>query len=98
MNIGIITQTNEKGQIVIPKKIRDTLGINKNVPLNIVQKDKGIYIHPVEIIQSQEEKNKAFLKILEKTQGGWAGDDWPETEKRRRKIELEAAKRRRKAW
>lgn len=98
MNIGIISQTNEKGQIVIPKKIRDALGINKNVPLNIIQKDRGIYIHAVEIIQSQEEKNKAFLKILEKTQGTWAGDDWPETEKRRRKIELKASRRRKNAW
>jgi len=34
---------------------------------------------------------------LEKTKGAWAGDDWEETEKKRRKIELAASKRR-KTW
>lgn len=99
MNIGIITQPNEKGQIVIPKKIRDSLGINKNVPLKVVQRDNGIFLYPIKgYITNIDTDKSAYLKILEKTQGAWAGDDWPETEKRRRKIELAASKRRKAAW
>ena len=41
---------------------------------------------------------KEYLKILEETQGAWRRDSWPETEKRRRKIELEASKRRKASW
>lgn len=41
---------------------------------------------------------KTNLKILEKTQGAWAGDDWPETARKRRKIELAASRRRKAAW
>ena len=95
MNIGIITQTNEKGQIVIPKAIRDSLGINKNIPLKIVQRGGGIYLYPIRELIEDIDGNTSYLKILEKTQGAWAGDDWPETEKRRHKIEIKAAKRRR---
>ena|SRR3989338_516298 len=98
MKIGTITKTNEKGQIVIPKEIRDSLGIEKNVHLNIIQRGGGIYIYPIKEILTDDDSQSLFVKILEKTQGAWAGDDWPETEKRQRKIELAATGRNKAPW
>lgn len=102
MNIGTIVTPNIKGQIVIPKKIRDDLNITKNTALNIVDDGKTIYIHPVkEITTASESNNSQLLKVLKETQGTWANADWDaydRMEKRRRKIELAAAKRNKKAW
>ncbi len=47
MKIGIITKPNEKGQIVVPKKLRDFLGIDKDTYLNLVLRDEGIYLCPI---------------------------------------------------
>jgi AbrB family looped-hinge helix DNA binding protein len=98
MNLGVISKTNSKGQIVLPKKFRDELGISDTVYLNLAIRGSGIYIHPIKRIVSEEEENKSFLDILNITRGSWAGDSWPETEKRRRKIELAASRKRKKAW
>lgn len=98
MNIGIITKPNTKGQIVIPKNIRDTLGIGEDTPLNLVVRGNGIYIYPIAQIVAKTEKVSSYSKLLEKTQGAWAGDDWDVTEARRRKIELKAAKKMRESW
>ena len=98
MNVGIITQTNVKGQIVIPKKFREKLGIDEKVALNISLRGRGVYITPVEEIFSTDDNRKIFLEILKKTAGTWAGDSWPETAKRRRKIELEASRKRKNIW
>ena len=94
----VITKPNSKGQVVIPKKFRDELGIDENVLLNLVLSGRGIYITPLErTIFSKDSKN-LFLEVLKRTAGSWAGDDWPETEKRRRKIELAASKKRKNVW
>lgn len=104
MNVGTIVTPNTKGQIVIPKKIRDGLNITKNTSLNIRVIDDGIYIHPItEVVTNSEEdkRHKALLQILKETQGAWADADWDaydKLEKRRKKIELAAAKRNKKAW
>jgi AbrB family looped-hinge helix DNA binding protein len=45
MNIGTITKPNQKGQIVIPKAMRDKLHITEHVPLNIIARGRGIYIY-----------------------------------------------------
>lgn len=97
MNLGVITKPNSKGQIVIPKKYRDMLGVNEKVYLNITIRDTGFYIQPLGNVLINK-RDKSFLKVLEETRGAWAGDDWPETEKRRRKIELEASRKRKNAW
>ncbi|OHA64439.1 MAG: hypothetical protein A2940_02305 [Candidatus Wildermuthbacteria bacterium RIFCSPLOWO2_01_FULL_48_29] len=97
MKVGKITKASQKGQIVIPKEYRDALSVREGTPLHISLKGQGIYIEPVEGIIHREEGNEAYLKLLEKTKGAWAGDDWEETEKKRRKIELAASKRR-KTW
>src|SRR6266699_1750450 len=100
MKIGKITTTNQKGQIVIPKKLREALQITNKVPLNLVLKDGGIYIHPISEVITPAEK-ESTLEILKKTQGAWKDadwDDWDKKEKKRRKIELAATRRNKKAW
>lgn len=97
MKVGIITKTNQKGQIVIPKKMRDSLGIDANVALNLVLRGKGIYIYPVEEVITKIEKESSFLRILEKTQGSWEKEDWKFLRKRR-KIERSASRKRKRKW
>lgn len=102
MNIGTIVNPNAKGQIVIPKKIRDQLSITENTSLNIVDDGRTIYIHPIkEVSTVSESGNSALFEVLKRTQGAWANEDWDEfdrEEKRRRKIELLATRRNKKAW
>lgn len=98
MKIGIISKPNTKGQIVIPKVMRDALGIDANRSVNIVMRGNGIYIYPIAQIVAKAENISSYSKLLEKTQGSWAGDDWDAMEAKRRKIELKASKRMRKSW
>lgn len=98
MKIGIITRANSKGQIVIPKKYREQVGIKKDIPLNIVVEGSYITIHPVKAVFSANSLTEKYLKILKQTQGSWAGDDWQETEKKRRTLELKATKKNKQVW
>lgn len=98
MKVGIITTPNIKGQIVIPKEIRDTLKIGVNVPLNLVVRGGGIYIYPVEEVVSKVESESSYLEILKKTQGSWSGDGWEKTERKRKRIELQESRKRKKQW
>lgn len=83
MNIGFIVEPNKKGQIVIPKKIRDDLNINSQTPLNIVQRGEGIYIYPIEEVTYRFEQESSYADILEKTRGAWADEKgWEEREKK----------------
>ncbi|KKU91147.1 MAG: hypothetical protein UY21_C0012G0024 [Microgenomates group bacterium GW2011_GWA1_48_10] len=99
MNIGIITQPNVKGQIVIPKDIRDSLGINEQTNLNITMLGDAIYIKPVTSVYSKLDDDD-YLKILARTRGAWGPASKEEIgrEKARRKLELAASARRKKAW
>lgn len=102
MKVGFIAEPNSKGQIVIPKKIRDELNITENTPLNIVVRDDGIHLYPITDVTTIAEAEIAHSKLLaalEKTRGLWADDkDFDKRQKQRRKIELEASRRRKKAW
>lgn len=98
MKIGTITEPNKKGQIVIPNEIRKTLGITQHTPLNIILRGGGIYIYPVKEVLSDFEMEESLIELLKKTQGAWSEDGWEKIEKRRRKIELEASKKRKKPW
>ncbi len=98
MKIGTITKTNQKGQIVIPKTMREELGIDAGVPLNLALKDNGIYIHPVDEVFASKGGESSYLDILEKTQGAWAKEDWTTLKKKRRKIELSASRKRKREW
>lgn len=94
MNIGNIITPNIKGQIVIPQRLRKALGITKNTPLQLIQSGKSLIISPIKNVVRYVDQEESYLDILKKTAGSWAGDDWPETEKRRKKIDTKAAKRR----
>lgn len=102
MKVGFIAEPNSKGQIVIPKKIRDDLKIDKNTLLNIRVVDDGIYIHPITAVVTnaeEDQRNRVLLKALEKTRGAWADDkDFDKRQKEMRKREIAAAKRMKKAW
>ncbi len=98
MKRGFITEANKKGQIVIPKKIRDALDIKSNTLLNVVKRGEGVYIYPISDIISKSSTEKSYLKILEKTQGAWSDGDWDKTRKKRRKAELKASKKRKESW
>lgn len=99
MKVGIITQSNKKGQIVIPIEIRKSLGINSSIPLKIVLRGNGIYIYPIgEVIPAIETEN-SYPKILEKTRGAWAIEKKGNLkEHQKRKLEVSASKRRRREW
>lgn len=98
MKVGTITRSNQKGQVVIPKQMREALGIDSSVFLNLVLRGSGIYIYPVEEVVARGEKESSYLEILQKTQGAWAREDWDSLRKKRRKTELVASKKRKQAW
>lgn len=103
MKIGIITKPNKKGQIVIPKKIRDKLYITENTPLNLVVRDNGIYIYPVgEVVGKSESQtsNEAFLELLKRTRGAWGKPSKEDIkrEKQRDKLEKLSSKKNKNAW
>lgn len=101
MKVGFFTEPNSKGQIVIPKKIRDELNINENTPLNMVVRGEGIWLYPIKEVltqQDSEDSRKVYLEILKRTKGILAGKPYYKNEKARRKLELEASKRRKEPW
>lgn len=100
MKIPHITKPNEKGQIVIPKDLRDELGISEKVSLHLVKKGQGIYIYPIEEVIGGFDTVGSYAAILRKTQGTWGKET--NKEKRRAKaqrtLELKAAKLAKEAW
>ena len=99
MNIGTIVTPNVKGQIVIPQKIRAALGIGVNTPLQLTQMGKSLILHPITGIVRDVNEEHAYREVLKRTAGSWAHDDWSETEKKHKKIELAASKKRKKqSW
>ena len=101
MKIGKILRPNKKGQIVIPKEIRNELGIDQYSTLNLLIRDNGFYVHPITSIGAKTKTdNTAFLKMLKETQGAWgsASKEEIKKEKERRKLELKAAARSKNAW
>ncbi len=95
-----ITTVNTKGQLVIPKEMRDTLGITGKVPLEVSLKGDGIMIYPIERVVRKVDGKDSFDRILEITQGAWGPEAKGERkkEKERRAKELAAWKERRKLW
>lgn len=94
----VIARTNTKGQFVIPIAMRKSWGISPTTNLNILNvPNVGIVIKPLK--PKKALTNKEYLAILDKTQGAWAGDDWPKTEKQQRKLAIKEAKQmRQNSW
>ena len=95
MKLGYFTTTNQKGQVVIPKKIRNELKISANSPLHLIVKGNGIYMHPVKEIINQTGQENSYFAILKKTEGAWGKDADKNLSKN---IELLASKKRKLAW
>ncbi|MBL7078284.1 AbrB/MazE/SpoVT family DNA-binding domain-containing protein [Candidatus Shapirobacteria bacterium] len=99
MKIGVISKTNEKGQVVIPKYMRRQLGITNEISLNFILRGEGIYIYPVEeVLTPAQADNASYLEILKFTQGSWAKENWEGLRKKRKKIEKEASEKRKRKW
>lgn len=98
MNVGLFTKPNSKGQIVIPKKYRDELGIDEDILLNVMLQGRGIYIAPVDESVASGGSKSLFVNLLRKTAGSWAGDSWIKTEKKRTETEIMASRLRKKQW
>ncbi len=98
MNLTTIAKPNSKGQIVIPKKFRLELNINETVFVNLILKPNGVLITPLNKSTISSDSKVIFQEILKSTSGAWKNDDWDKTEKRRGKIEIQAAKSRKTEW
>ncbi|MCA9372501.1 AbrB/MazE/SpoVT family DNA-binding domain-containing protein [Candidatus Woesebacteria bacterium] len=100
MKVGYLTTTNAKGQIVIPKVLRDALVITPETVLNIVPSSEGLYLYPVVDVVTATEIESAFVSLLKNTQGAWGKEEKAIEKKRtdQKKIELAASKRRRQPW
>jgi len=98
MKVGAITTPNQKGQIVIPKKMRESLGITPNVSLNLMLRGNGLYIQPIKEVLVESEDEDSYQELLKKTQGKWKDEDWQDLRKKRKKIELKASKKRKEKW
>lgn len=97
MKLGIITQTNNKGQMVIPSEFRKALGITMNVPLNLTLRDKGIFVHPIISITGLNDSENSYSILLARTKGTWA-EDKSKPKRHHRNLELVASKKRKHAW
>jgi len=98
MKIGIITQVNQKGQMVIPKDIREKLNISEHSPLHVILRGDGFYVYPISQLLYKVNKENTYVQLLEKTVGAWKNDDWEKTNKKRQLIEKQASNIRKKPW
>jgi hypothetical protein len=103
MNLGTITYTNSKGQLVIPKQYRDKLNITPHTPIQIKLFNLSLTIKPVVGITTSSSltDNNNIIEVLKYTQGAWASDNWSkydQLEKTRHKVELKAAQKMKKIW
>lgn len=100
MKVGFIVEPNGKGQIVIPKKVREDLNISKSTLLNLTVRGDSIWLYPVRSVLSRQESQdskKVYLELLKKTQGILAGPYY-KNEKSKKRLELESSQRRKRAW
>lgn len=98
MKVGIITTPNQKGQIVIPKEFREQLGIENGVALNLILRGNCLYLYPVDEVITKVETESSYFEILKRTQGAWLKENLAFLRKKRKKIELKASLKRKKAW
>ncbi len=98
MKILQIAYTNQKGQLVIPKKMRDQFAIDESVPLKLELKSGGIQVTPIkDLFTNSESKRQRFLNILEKTQGAWSDFDEKAWNKQKA-LESKLTAERKKPW
>lgn len=99
-----IVYPNIKGQVIIPKRLREEMDIDENTPLAPVREAGRLVYVPVDKFQPRPEPHHVIEKTeiyqgWKRIQGVWADDkSWPAVRKQRREIELEASRRRMKGW
>jgi AbrB family looped-hinge helix DNA binding protein len=92
------TNTNSKGQLVIPKAIREALNIDSDSLLKVEKQGQGVYIQPVAEAVPKLKMESIYEQVLQETKGSWQGDDWPQTKQERVKIEHRVSEHRKQAW
>lgn len=104
MNSVVLTPM-ARGQITLPKKFRDKLGITSGTPLNVSMKKNLIIVKPIStakderIIIKPKYTPKEYLEVLKKISSYMKknGPLWTEEDDKRRaeslKKEMEKAKR-----
>jgi len=100
MKIGVLSTPNSKGQVVIPKKIRDELNITNNTILHISSLGGYISMVPITGILTKKDASDSYAELLKKTQGAWTHHTKviDKRQKTRKKIELQASIKRKKSW
>jgi AbrB family looped-hinge helix DNA binding protein len=98
MNIGTIVTPNAKGQIVIPKSFREELDITPQTYIQVQLVENTLYLKPIAAVIPRGIGEKSYYEILKRTKGAWAKEDWDSLQNRRKKVELTAARERRKGW
>ena len=68
-----LTKVNQKGQVVIPVKLRKELGINAQTYLSVMSYGDAVVIKPIKRVVTEElESKSALLDLLKQTQGSWS--------------------------
>ncbi len=98
MNLTTIASTNQKGQIVIPYKLRQKLNITTNTKLVIRQQGQAVLLQPIKEVVLRADLEDSYLNLLKKTQGAWQGDSWSNSRKKRKDLEKKASQKRKKQW
>ena len=98
MNLHPIITPNAKGQLVIPAAIRKSLHLTPTTPLEVQAVGNHIVLKPVKAVITSDSTQDHYLEALKRTAGAWADDNWPETQKAQRDIEITAANQRRQTW
>lgn len=96
MNLISFTQTNHKGQIVIPKAIRDYLKIEPGDNLQASVQGNSLCLSPIEEVITRVDKENTLADLLQKTKGAWVGESV--ISKTKVKLELKASTTRKQAW
>lgn len=95
MKVEYFASTNLKGQVVIPKKLRDDLNISSSVLLHILKRGNGFYVYPIKEVIGLDPIDTSYLDILSKTKGSWDSDS---SLGNKSNIELKASQARKQAW
>ncbi|PIU86908.1 hypothetical protein COS66_03725 [Candidatus Berkelbacteria bacterium CG06_land_8_20_14_3_00_43_10] len=95
MKVEYFATTNQKGQVVIPKKLRDELHISDSVLLHILKRGGGFYVYPVKEVIDHDSVDTSYGAVLAHTQGKWGKS---KSSTRTATQELTASQSRKDAW
>ena len=96
-----IIYPNAKGQITLPKKLRDQLDIHPTTPLAPMLSGHQIILTPIASVQpkSAPQNQVQLYANWQKLQGAWANDKtWPKTRSKRHTLELKARLQKKQGW